>query len=615
MLNGRPMMLRGTLECCIFPLTGYPPTDLESWHRIYRIAAEHGLNHLRFHSWCPPEAAFEAADEAGFYLQVEAPYWRLDKCDDDPGRAEFLRLEVDRILAAYGNHPSFCFLCLGNESYFEDADPYVNGILAICKLRDPRHLYTSTAHGAKVQPEDQFCVTADNMWLGGALHLFRGNHWTPTGSRFSAEPPTTDMDYSDANMSVDRPVVGHEVGQWCTYPNFAEITKYTGVLEPRNFRIVERSLTDKGMQAQADDFFKASAALSAVLYKEEVESSLRTPDYGGFQLLQLNDFPGQGTALVGLLDAFWDSKGAISADDFRRFCGPTVPLARLPKRVYTSDETLSARLEIAHYGPLDLANGRCSWELRDTSGHSIDTGEMPRGKIAAGGLTSLGTIDVPLHRVAQASEMTLSATVEADGQVWTNDWRVWVYPSTLADIDTGDVVFSRAWDRATRKALEAGRRVFLEPERLDSGTNMIFPPAFWTPVWFKEQPGIMGLLCDPAHPAFAEFPTAFHSDWQWWDIVQGRKCLAINRTPVNYRPLLQVIDRFDRNDKLAAIAEARVGRGRLLISFVNLRDDEGNRPAARQLRQSLLRYVSGPDFEPMQSLTAHDIERMFLLES
>jgi hypothetical protein len=390
--------------------------------------------------------------------------------------------------------------------------------------------------------------------------------------------------------------------------------KYTGVLEPRNFQMVEQSLTEKGMREQADDFFKASAALSAILYKEEVESSLRTPDYGGFQLLQLNDFPGQGTALVGLLDAFWDSKGAISADEFHRFCGPIVPLARLPKRVYTSDETLTARLQIAHYGPRDIPKARCSWELRDKSGYLVDAGEMPPVTVPAGCLAELGSIGASLRPVSRASEVTLTVNVEAGNQIWTNDWRLWVYPATLPDIDTSDVVFARTWNRATREALEAGRRVFLETEQLGSGTNMIFPPAFWNPVWFKEQPGTMGLLCDAAHPALSEFPTAFHSDWQWWDVVKDRKCLAINRTPSDYRPLVQVIDRFDRNDKLAAIAEARVGRGRLLISFVNLRENAENRPAARQLRHSLIKYVAGAHFEPTQSLTANDIERMFLLE-
>ena len=73
--NGRPVYLRGTLDCAVFPKTGYPPTDMASWERILNACKAHGLNHIRFHSWCPPKAAFNAADKLGFYYQVEASVW------------------------------------------------------------------------------------------------------------------------------------------------------------------------------------------------------------------------------------------------------------------------------------------------------------------------------------------------------------------------------------------------------------------------------------------------------------------------------------------------------------------------------------------------------------
>lgn len=92
----------------------------------------------------------------------------------------------------------------------------------------------------------------------------------------------------------------------------------------------------------------ASGKLQAICYKHEIEKTLRTPDYAGFQLLALNDYSGQGTALVGLLDVFFEEKGYINADEFRRFCSPTVPLARIPKFVYTNDETFHADIEVSH---------------------------------------------------------------------------------------------------------------------------------------------------------------------------------------------------------------------------------------------------------------------------
>ncbi|MCB1125062.1 MAG: hypothetical protein KDM81_01100, partial [Verrucomicrobiae bacterium] len=115
-INGRKTFLRGTLECCIFPLTGHPPADRAYWTKVIRACQAHGLNHIRFHSWCPPEAAFEVADELGFYYHVECASWANQGTSvDDPKVREFIDAEADRILREYGNHPSFFFLAYGNE--------------------------------------------------------------------------------------------------------------------------------------------------------------------------------------------------------------------------------------------------------------------------------------------------------------------------------------------------------------------------------------------------------------------------------------------------------------------------------------------------------------------
>ena len=119
-LNGRPIFLRGTLECAIFPRTGYPPTSVAEWRRIYRTIKSYGLNFMRFHSWCPPEAAFEAADLEGLILQPEGPQANID-AGVDPARDAFIEAELLRIVRTYGNHPSFCLMTLGNEYGGKDA--------------------------------------------------------------------------------------------------------------------------------------------------------------------------------------------------------------------------------------------------------------------------------------------------------------------------------------------------------------------------------------------------------------------------------------------------------------------------------------------------------------
>ena len=67
----------------------------------------YGLNHIRFHSWCPPEAAFAAADLEGIMIQAEGPQANVP-AGADPARDAFIEAEFKRMVDTYGNHPSFC---------------------------------------------------------------------------------------------------------------------------------------------------------------------------------------------------------------------------------------------------------------------------------------------------------------------------------------------------------------------------------------------------------------------------------------------------------------------------------------------------------------------------
>ena len=118
-----------------------------------------------------------------------------------------------------------------------------------------------------------------------------------------------DKDFRASVDGMEVPTVTHEVGQYSVYPDLSEIAKYTGTLLPLNFMAVRNDLEKKGRLDKASAYLQASGKLAAILYKEEVERALKTPGISGFQLLDLHDFPGQGTALVGLLNAFWGEQG------------------------------------------------------------------------------------------------------------------------------------------------------------------------------------------------------------------------------------------------------------------------------------------------------------------
>lgn len=339
-INGRRLSLRGTLECCVFPKTGYPPCTPEEWHRIYRVVKDCGLNHVRFHSWCPPEAAFDAADEEGVYLQVECPLWKNQGSgfNGDAAFTNWLFAESERIIDMYGNHPSFILFNSGNEpdGCFVD---FLGLWTSFWKQKDGRRLY-NTSSGWAVNAENQYEVNSDP----------RLQQWgAEMTSAINALPPETCSDHSATLSLFSKPVVTHEMGQWCVFPDFDEMKLYTGYLKPRNFEVFADILKRRGLLHLARDFLEVSGKHQLLCYKEEIEKLLRTKDSAGFQLLGLSDFPGQGTALVGVLNAFWQEKGYCTKADFHAFCGSSVLLCRMEKRVFTDDETALFKLNLYRY--------------------------------------------------------------------------------------------------------------------------------------------------------------------------------------------------------------------------------------------------------------------------
>lgn len=588
-LNGHRIFLRGNLECAIFPLTGQPPIDVASWKKLLTTAKAWGLNHFRFHSWCPPEAAFVAADELGFYFQVELPNWSL-VIGKNPASWAFLQAEGDRILAAYGNHPSFMFFSLGNELQGDMA--LLNGEVRRLRAHDPRRLYTATTftfekgHGRAPEPADDFFITQ-----------YTKEGWVRGQGVFNDLPPAFDADYTKTSASITVPLVQHEAGQYCVYPDLSEIARYTGNLVPVNFMAVREDLAKKGLLPLAPQFTAASGKFAALLYKEEIERALRTPEFDGFQLLQLQDFPGQGTALVGLLNAFWESKGFISAEEFRQFCGPVVPLARFPKAIYERGETFSATVELANYFRAMPAS-KIEWTVRRESGPVVASGVFGPIDVKLGGGQACGSLSVPIPADGAAEHWRLEVAVA--GTEYRNGWSFWVYPRTSAAEPAG-VRIATTFDEA-RLALAAGERVIFNPKvETIAGIPGKFVPVFWSPVHFPKQPGTMGLLCDPKHPALAGFPTATHSDWQWWDLTIRSRSVVLDGLAAT--PVVRVIDNFNRNHSLANVFEARVGPGRLLFSAIDLTTDLAKRPAARQLRASLIAYAAGEKFAPTGAIS------------
>jgi hypothetical protein len=600
LLNERPIFLRGNLECCIFPRTGHPPTEVAEWTRIYAIARSYGLNHFRFHSYCPPEAAFVAADRAGFLLHIELPFWVHD-VGRVPTRDAFMRAEGERIQDVYGNHPSFVMLALGNE--LQGDFTFMNQLTNDLKHRDPRRLYTTHADYSRLKPEPSGDYYVCQKVAPKKLLRLHDSE------RLNGELGT-DFDFSSYIEGFAVPTISHEVGQWVVNPSYDDFARYTGPLKPSNLAYFRDQLAARGMLDQAKQMTLATGRFAWTLYKEDIESALRTPHFGGIQLLQLQDFPGQGEALIGLLNAFWDEKGIMTPAEFRSFCSETVPLLRTPRFVWTNDQTFHAVAQVRHHGRAPLPSARAIWSLRDTQGATIGSGRFASRHVGYD-LTTLGTIDVPLAKVTRASRLEISVAIP--GIQAENRWNIWVFPRDVEIPPPGDVVIARSYDATVRAALAAGRRVLLLSDPARRHAHAIasqWLPVFWSLSWFAAQPGTSSILCDPKHPALASFPTDYHSDYQWRELLETSKAFVLNDAPATYRPVIQVIDDYHRNHKLAALFETRVGPGRLLACGMNLTDTGGSRPVARQMLRSLVEYVQSDRFAPTTELDSGLVERM-----
>jgi hypothetical protein len=625
LINGRKTFFRGTLECCIFPLTGHPPTDVDSWRRIIRIAKGYGLNLFRFHSYCPPEAAFVAADELGFYYQVET-CWPNQSTTLGDGKPvdQWVYDETDRILKAYGNHPSFLLMPQGNEPGGKKANAFLAKWVDHFKAVDSRRLWTSGS-GWPAIPENQFHVTPHprvQAWGAGLK------------SRINGRPPETTTDYRDYIQAQRVPIISHEIGQWCVYPNFAEIPKYRGYLKPKNFEIFRDTLCAHGMGELARRFLLASGKLQTLCYKEDIESALRTPGMGGFELLDLHDFPGQGTALVGVLDPFWEDKGYTTAGEYNRFCNSTVPLARLRKRVFTTAEQLEADLEVAHFGPAPIEAAATKWKLLDDHNKAIATGQLPPCSVPVDNGTALGSVRIDLRDVPVPARYRLvvavgqaadKAPTNSQGRqdarrMFENDWDVWVYPARVEAEPPAGVIIAEDLNEQALGVLTAGGKVLLliPPSRVRNDSSakveLGFSSIFWNTAWTHRQaPTTLGILCDPRHPALASFPTEYHSNWQWWYLICQARAMMLDGLPKELRPTVQVIDDWVTARKLALVFEARIGAGKVIVCSIDLRKDLDQNPVARQMLHSLLGYMSSSSFKPKVALSPAQVRSLMLL--
>lgn len=609
-LNGRRVFLRGETNCAVFPETGHPPMTVGAWLEILETYRAYGVNLVRFHSWCPPEAAFEAADRLGVLLQPELSHWNPRDALESDDACAYYRRELMQILRNYANHPSFVMLTLGNELA---AGPLghrrMDALLTLAREADDTRLY---ANGSNVHYGEQGCDAHSDFYTA-STYLRAPLRGTMSGTEenggvleghINGRYPSGQVHYGDV---MDRlreayagPVFSFEVGQYEVLPDFEELDAFHGVTDPDNLRRVQARVEESGLTSVWRDWVEATGELALLCYREEVEAVLRTPAMSGLALLSLQDFPGQGVALVGMLNSHLRPKPCAFArpERFEAFFRDRLPLALLERYTWMNSETLQTKVSVANYGR-DTLSGPLRWRLR---GDGFErSGILAATAFPLGELTPAGTLRVSLGDVRKPTRLDLTLEVGDTA----NRYPIWVYTDERIPCPDGVEVAENL--AQALPALAAGKRVFLDPP---AGASLQSVPChfstdFWSVGTFPYQSGAMGQFIDAAHPIFRGFPTEKHTNWQWWPMA-SRPAV---RVPPGLRAIVAQLDSFGTLRPMAQLFECRVGSGRLLFSSMALRTLAAY-PEARALLNAIYTYVGSEDFNPEQSLQPDDLRRV-----
>ena len=627
--DGHPVFLRGKHDAAVWPLTGHVDMTVEGWMKYLSTCKEYGINHVRFHSWCPPEAAFVAADKLGIYLQPELPFWGSFD-DKDEVLMKFLHQEGENILREYGHHPSFRMMALGNElwgsidkmkEFVDDfrkiaPDKYYtfgsNYYLGYQGVKEGMDYFTTCRIGGegwgKYNTHTRGSFSFADAYDGGMINHFHPN--TTMNFDEACDKWASPQPWQKKDGKAGIPIISHETGQFQTYPDYREIKKYTGVLYPYNFEIFRRRLAAAGMLSQADDFHKASGLWSVKLYKADIEMDLRTKNMAGFQLLDIQDYPGQGSAFVGILDAFMESKGITTPEEWRQWCSPIVPLIETDKLCYETGETFKGKVLIANYGATSLRGKKMTWRISsDEPSFNEDEGKINIFTYNEG-LLDAGELNLELHADKPAK---VNLTLSIDGTDARNSYELWVYPRKT--VDKKNVVIAKDLTPDVVASLEKGAKVLWMPDSLPYTVGGLFQTDYWNYRMFKTicennkkavSPGTLGILTRPEHPIFKGFPTEMHTNWQWFPVIKESHPLVLDNFAKDYLPIVQVIDNIERNHKLGLVMEWKVGAGKLLVCMSDL-EKASQYPEGRAFYQSVLSYMRSSDFNPQSEITIPDL--------
>ena len=593
-LNGRAIFLRGEANCAEYPETGHPPMTIPEWKEMLLKYRSYGINFVRFHSHCEPEAAFAAADELGMLLQPELSHWDPKDAFETEESYRYYRAELVDLLKTYANHPSFVMLTLGNELQAQDEGrERMRELVRTAKRMDPTRLY---ANGSNAFYGEEGCDPESDFYTSQSCKdvVIRG---TFSGMRgyLNENYPSADRTYDEAMAEIrkeyQKPVFSFEVGQFEVLPDFEELKSFHGISDPVNLKLIKKRVEERGLLPSWKKYVEATGELSRLAYREEIEAAMRTRELSGISLLGLQDFPGQGTALVGMMNSHLEPKPYDFArpERFREFFQECRILVKLPHYTYEAGERLIAEVEAANFGKGNIEgvfcwtlagkmsvseNGNCEPAEIKSKNTVIATGEDTEITICRpGSYTEVGSLDIPLDFVEKNTALTLKVRIGDS----ISAYPIWVYRKTTP-VCPENVYETRAFDVKTREILQNGGRVYLSPD----ADKESLPNSIKT-----------------------QFTTDFHTDWQWWIMATKRAVIL----PHPMKTIITEMDSYAFLRPMAQLIEFRCLKGKVLLSTMELHKSQ-QYPEARALQAAIYTYLSGENFEPAEELTEEELSTL-----
>lgn len=593
-LNGEPYYFRGTCEHCYHPLTVHPTREKKYYRKVVRALKELGFNSIRFHTYVPMAEYMEAADELGILIEIETP--NNTTYNEWKDIVQFARHYTSPMLYSTGNELTI------DEDYIEHLKAcaklvHEEGNALFSPMSAMRGVEYASYGDYKVDvpfPHNpkrlatlgEFCDVYNSYSLGLTSYFSEKGDYECLNTR---------------NAIYGKPLLSHEICIHGTYIDLSLKVRYKGkkIGDTELFSSVERHLEDKELLDRAPLYYRNSVAWQMLLRKHCFELLRRTKTFAGYDFLGDIDTHWHTFGYcVGMMNEFYELKSGETVENVKRYNSDTVLLADLPKCLNVEDDSwVTIPILASHFGE---TLSKATLYLRiDVGENVILRKEIKLGVIEKGEIKDLYRFKVHVPKCVKPMKLVVHAALSGGNTDTQNQWEIYAFPKSeklpsermlkkkgitvMEDIDAVTL-----WQK-----LSMGESVLLFGPGPFASDNI----SFQISVAGRTNGHLATVVND--HILMEEFPHDGYCGWQFREMMNGGKAVVLDVPKVPFAPIIEIATSYKNAKKEALLFEYRVGRGKLLVCSLNLREED---PGASWLKSQLISYVASEEFKPMVEL-------------